>query len=511
MKSPCVMCALLASLTVGSQAQAQPAPRAPRAATARARTAPRPRPRPRAKVKRYTLAQLVKMVRKHSPAVLAARAKVKSAKMALLKAKLLWVPTAKMTLAFAPAPRVKCVVPEAFRQVTMSDGSSLYDTMYTDREKYCLGTNQSDDVKDFIQKYDPTSYWFRFEASIIQPLYTFGKIAFAKKLARQGVAAQRQRVRQARHSAVRDVRRAYFGLKLARELLFEIDEGWKYLRQAKKRIDKQLAEDSEDVDTVDKYRLQLLMTEVRDQVLQLKRAERLALGALRALIGRRAPRNLEVDAAPLTRVKTRVKSLKHYLALARSNRPEMRMLRVAIQASKAAVSLRKSMFAPDLAFVIKLRATASSSKDNPSSAYARDALHGTGLYLGLALKWDLDFHFKYTALSAAQSDLLAARHLKERATLGIELQIEKAHDELVTADKRLTLLKKTRKAAKKWLVTMSQRHDLGTADTKKLTDAVKAFFQTQLKLHQVVYELNLAAVELSRAVGVDVTKTWTPK
>ena len=206
-----------------------------------------------------------------------------------------------------------------------------------------------------------------------------------------------------------------------------------------------------------------------------------------------------------------VRSLKHYLSLARTNRPELQLLGVAIRASKAAVILRKSMFAPNLAFVVKIRATASASKDNPTSAYARDALHGTGLYLGLALKWDLDFHFKYTALSRAQSDLVATSHLKERATFGIELQIEKAHDELVTAGKRLDLLKKARKTAKKWLVTMSQRHDLGTANTKKLTDAVKAYFQTQLKVHQAVYELNMAAVELSRAVGRDVSKAWSPK
>jgi len=494
MKSRLVMCVVICCL-----AMAMAAP------VAQARSTPR------TQVKRYTLAQLVTLVRKHSPAVLAARAKVKSAQTALLKAKLLWVPSAKMTFSFAPAPRVKCTVPDAFKDVALTTGGTLYTAMDAEREKYCLGTDTSDDVRDFIKNYDPTSYWFRFEASVIQPLYTFGKIRNAKRLARQGVAAQRLRVRMARHEAVRDVRRAYFGLKLARELLFEIDEGWKYLRKAKKRIDKQLAADSDDVDTVDKYRLELLIAEVQDQVLQLKRAERLALGALRALIGRRVPRNLDVDKKPLTRVKAQVKSLKHYLDLAAGNRPELRLLRVAIKASKAVVSLRKSMFAPDLALVMKLRATASSSKDDPQSAYARDALHGTGLYIGLALRWNLDFHFKYTALSKARSELLAVSHLRERATLGVELQIEKAHDELVTARKRLTLLKKARKTARKWLITMSQRHDLGTADTKKLTDAVKAYFQTQLKVHRAVYELNLAAVELSRAVGVDVTKSWSNK
>jgi outer membrane protein TolC len=499
MRSPLMKCVLLSGLMVAAPPSvvAQPARRSGAA--------------PRAKVQRRTLAQLEGLVRKHSPAVLAARAKVKSAQTALLKAKLLWVPTAKMTFSFAPAPRVSCLVPQAFENVQMSDGSNLYATMNAQREKYCMGTDTSDDVRDFIKNYDPTSYWFRFEASVIQPLYTFGKIRNAKRLARQGVAAQQIRVRVARDDAVRDVRRAYFGLKLARELLFEIDEGWKYLRKAQKRIAKQLAADSDDVDTVDKYRLDLLVIEVKDQVLQLKRAERLALGALRALIGRRAPKNLDVDKKPLTRVKAQVKSLKHYLRLARTHRPELRLLGVAIKASKAVVSLRKTMFAPDLAFVLKLRATASSSKDNPSSAYARDALHGTGLYLGLALRWNLDFHFKYTALSQAQSELLAVTHLRERATLGVELQIEKGHDELVTAGKRLTLLQKARKTARKWLITMSQRHDLGTADTKKLTDAVKAYFQTQLKVHRAVYELNLAAVNLSRAVGVDVTKSWSHK
>ena len=451
------------------------------------------------------------MVRKDAPSIRVARAKVGAAEATLLKARLLWVPKASMTLAFAPSPKYKCVVPEAFRNVSMSDGSNLYTLMQADREKYCMGTDNTDTVSDFFKKYDPSSYWFRFELSLVQPIYTFGKIRYAKKLAHAGVEASRLRVVQARDRVVWDVRRAYFGLKLARELLFTIDEGSRHLKKAKKRVERLLAKDDDEVDFPDKYRLDILIAEVEDQTLRLKQAERLALAGMRALIGRKAARDLDVDAVPLAPVIAKVKPLRHYLDLARRRRPELRLLNVAVKASKAAVGLRTAKFLPDLGFILRFSSTYSTSEDNPQSAYLKDNLHGTGLFLGLTLKWDLDFHFKYADLAKARSQLVAARALREQASLGIEAQIEAAYDTVTTAEARLTLYRVARKSARKWLVTMSQRHDMGTVKTKQLTDALKAYFQTELKGHQAVYDLNLAVAKLSQVVGADVTSRWSKR
>lgn len=507
--------AVVAVGTVCCAAQISPAVAAP---TAAARTSvPRAGPdrvEPRRAFeapRRYTLAQLVRLARSHSPGISVARARVKAAQATLLKAKLLWAPNIKLKAMFAPVPNVSCVVPEAFRNVQMTDGSNLYTYMNANRESYCLGTDTSEEITDFFKSFSTLTYWFRADLTILQPLYTFGKIRFAKKLARAGVRAGRLRVRVARDEIVRNVRRAYFGLKLTRELLFEIDEGMKHLRKASKRVDRELDKESGEADLVDRYRLRILMAEVEDQTLVAKNAERLALAALRALIGRRAPKNLDVDSAPLGMVVAKVKPLNHYLKLARKHRAELKLLRVAMEASKAAVKLSISRFLPDFGLVMRLYAKASGSKDDPSSVYLSDQLHGVGFFVGIALKWDLNFHLQYADLAKARAQLVATRHLREQASLGLELQIEQAHGQLETSYKRLKLIKKAKKAARSWLTTMSQRHTIGVADTKKLTDAVKAYFQVQLKLHQTVFEFNMAAAELSRAVGTDITTAWSSR
>jgi len=355
-------------------------------------------------------------------------------------------------------PEIKCVVPEIFRNVQMSGGTSLYDAMNAEREKYCLGTDTSDTAADYFRNFDPHGCFVRFDLSLVQPLYTFGKIEHATRLARLGVAAQREEQRASGLQLEQDVRRAYFGLKLAREILFTVDEGRKYLRQAEKQIEEAIEKGSADVDLTDRYRFQIMKSDVDELVIQVKQGERQALAALRTLVGAAEGADLDVDESPLEAAEFTVRPLADYQDLATRSRPERRLLDLATRAADTLVKLRKSQFAPDLAFVLRYRAIASGSRDDPQNAYLNDQLHGNGLYLGLGLKWDLDFHFKYADLAKARAERDAAVSLQRYARSGIALQVEKAYEAVQGAADRVTLLRKTTRAAKSWLVTMAQRH-----------------------------------------------------
>jgi outer membrane protein TolC len=499
---------LLAPALGRSQAPATPpgpaaAPAPARGAVRPATAVPAPRPGPR-----YTLKELLEVARRGNGQVQAGAARIRSAEATLLKARLAWVPNASLSFAYTPMPEIRCVVPESFRNVTLTTGGSLYDALYAEREKFCLGTDTSDNVSDYFRNFDPRGYWVRFDLSLVQPIYTFGKIENATRLARLGVAASREEQRVAGLQLEQDVRRAYFGLKLAREILFTVDEGQKVLRQAEKQIEEAIAKGSADVDLTDRYRFQIMKSEVDELIIQVKQGERQALAALRALVGAAAGADLDVDEAPLEAAEFTVRPLAEYQDLASRSRPEHRLLDLATRAADTLVALRKSQFAPDLVFVLRYRAIASGSKDDPQSAYLNDPLHGNGLYLGLGLKWDLDFHFKYADLAKARAERDAAVSLRRYARSGIALQVEKAYEAVQGATDRVTLLRKTTRAAKSWMVTMSLRHEVGTASTKDLTDALKAYFQIEMKRHQAVSDLNLALAELSRMVGRDVVTAW---
>lgn len=490
--------------------QAAPAAAADRGAAPQAKE---PDPRARPARKRLRLHELEQLVRRDGPALGAARAKVMEAEAQLLKARLLYAPKIRFDMVYSIVPEYRCTLPEAFKDVTLAGGGTLYDAMSSRevRQRYCLGTDNSDTATDYFKNFDPRNYYFRFELNLGQPLYTFGKIRYAKRLAAHGVSAARLGERRARDEVVQSVRRAYFGLKLAREMLFTIEEGEEQLRKAEKRMERALAKDDAEMDLTDQYRLQLARADVDELTQKVKRGEALALSGLRALLGRGAPEGLDIDERPLGQATAQVKPLAHYLSLSRRNRPEWKLLDLALRAAQTQVKLKKADFLPDLLLLMRYRLNLSTSKDNPINAYLRDDLHGNSFYLGLALRWDLDFHFKYADLARAQAQLVATRHLREQARLGLEVQVERAHARLADAMKSLEVLGRARAAARRWLTTMGQRNEMGTAATKPLVDALKARFQADLRYLEAIHSFNLAAVDLSRLVGQDVTSLWESK
>ena len=79
---------------------------------------------------------------------------------------------------------------------------------------------------------DPQNFAWRFEGlfgsaqlDVTQPLYTFGKIDHARAAARAGLDAQRALADEAAGDLAVDAARAYWGLKLARELGYMLDDG----------------------------------------------------------------------------------------------------------------------------------------------------------------------------------------------------------------------------------------------------------------------------------------------
>src|SRR5438045_4173610 len=79
------------------------------------------------------------------------------------------------------------------------------------------------DILDTFRKLSGPSS--RAEIRLIQPVYDFGKIAAGAEAAENGVAALRQKQAGSAADVELNVRKAYWGRKLARELLDALDEG----------------------------------------------------------------------------------------------------------------------------------------------------------------------------------------------------------------------------------------------------------------------------------------------
>src|SRR5262249_38959195 len=152
----------------------------------------------------------------------------------------------------------------------------------------------------------------RTELRLVQPLFTFGKIAAGKVAAQQGLVASRDREEGLAADVELNVKKAYYGLKLARTVVETLNEGLGYLDDAQKQVDSELAPATGTVTQPDRRRLKPVRAEVDVRVLEARRMADVARNGLRALIGPDAPSDLDVDAEPLEPVSVPTRPLAFY-------------------------------------------------------------------------------------------------------------------------------------------------------------------------------------------------------
>ena len=130
---------------------------------------------------------------------------------------------------------------------------------------------------------------------LIQPLFDFGKISAGISAAEAGVEVSQQREAGARADVELNIRKAYYGLKFARDVIDMLDEGSGYVDDAQKRLDKDLANGTGNVSVTDKLRMRTVRAELDSRILEAKRLQGIARDSLRTLLGPKAPTDLDVD------------------------------------------------------------------------------------------------------------------------------------------------------------------------------------------------------------------------
>jgi outer membrane protein TolC len=300
------------------------------------------------------------------------------------------------------------------------------------------------------------------------------------------------------------VKKAYWGLKLARELLDALSEGSGYVDQAQKKIDKQLEEGSGNVTVTDKLRLKTVRAEVDARILETKRLATLALNGLRMLIGSEAPAELDVDDAPFEPLEIPERPVTYYEDQARLSRPEVRALDYLVKAKHALSDLEHRRAYPDLVLIGTASFAYAPTVDVPRNAFASNPFNSLGAGVAAALRMPLDLGPKLARADRIQAEA-EETDLRRREALGaIALDVQKSYGELTEAVARVEAVHKGEKAGKAWITAVAQNFAIGLAEARDLSDALLAFFQMRARYLQSVYDLNVAAAALSRATGAQV-------
>ncbi|MBU1070623.1 TolC family protein [Myxococcota bacterium] len=425
-------------------------------------------------------------VKNKSPDADKARFQLARAQALVKGSNLLWLPRISYSVQGAPSPTYRCTVPEAWMPSTLPTGMSEQEF----RETFCVGTDRDDSITLNLD-----GYALRFEVKAVLPLYTFGKLDYARAQARAARAAAHAGSELTRQKLWLTVRRSYFARRAYLESRRLSDRARKLLDEAGAKAEEY--EENGRISPTDLLRFKLGENEFSQKQLELERLGELTAATLHYLAGR----PVEVrESDPWEAVTTRPDPVDRLVARAVERRPELRLLAAARAAAVAQAGLARARMLPDLGLFVRYRLSLSNS-DNPTSAYANDPLHGNTLAFGLGIEGNLDFGAQITAVRLARIEQREIEARFAAAKDALTLEITSVRQDVILALDKLVLIEKGQKLARAWLLALSDQEALGVLKPRDMADALSALFKLQFSYWEVRAQLEIAWAQLALALG----------
>ncbi|RMF92750.1 MAG: TolC family protein [Nitrospinota bacterium] len=347
-----------------------------------------------------------------------------------------------------------------------------------------------------------TDIFARIDASIIQPLYTFGKLSNGIKAATHAVQVEKAQVRVKSAEIIRKVAEFYYGLVLARELQTLLSEAQTELDKARRRIQQLLEEGSETVTEMDLFKLDTFRGQLEKFLNEANKSAALALAALRMTIGMAPGTPFDIATKRLVPEKYPLQALSEYIETSRHLRPEFTQLREGLAARKALITVARRAYYPDVFIGVIAGLANADNRTDIDNPFIHDPFNESFATPILGLRWSLNFAATAAKVRGAEAEYRKLLEKKALAETGIPVQVEQAYREIVEAQQTITATEKAYKAARKWLVAAQANFDLGIGEARDLAEAFTEYLKMRAENFRAIYRFNLAVARLEQATGM---------
>jgi outer membrane protein TolC len=415
----------------------------------------------------FTLRQCLALADHNHPSILSARARVEYMRAQLDEARTAPFSNFTLTAGVGPAP--------TFR------GSQIYTQ---DRE---VGLSSSIGM----------AWRASLEGNV--PLWTFGKITNLWRAAEAQIQVGEGEADKVRNGIRLDVRRAYYGLQLARDGLALLGEAGNKLDGALVPIKAKVAEG--EGDEIDLLRLQTARAELDARFAEAQRGERVAVAALKFYTG--VDRDFDIPQLPLKPPRHELTELEPYLSAARRHRPDLRMARAGLAAREAQADLARSRLLPDVGLSLFGNYSRAPQITDQLNPFVRDDANYLRYGFGVGVRWSLDFLPAAARVRQADAQLEEMRHTMRYAMGGIGVEVEKAWAEATEMRKKVDAYKQASKYARQWMIKVAQGIDVGTFEERDMVDPARAYALQRYAYLSALMDLNMAMANLALATGWD--------
>ncbi|MCX8030099.1 MAG: TolC family protein [Thermodesulfovibrionales bacterium] len=343
------------------------------------------------------------------------------------------------------------------------------------------------------------------EVTLIQPIYTYGKIRGYKEAAEGGLKVAKAGVLKKKSEIILRTKELYFNFLFAKDIKNLILEIKEQLSKSIEKTEKQLQIGSPWADEVNIYKFRAYLGEVEKNLNEVDKNILFLKEALKASMG--LPKDIEFDIAENTLLpEERIPdSLEEYIQSAHTNRPELIQLKAGLEATKALIDVERSNFYPQFFVGMKTSILGATNRDKIKNPYISDDLNRSYGAIFAGFKMPIDFGLTKGRVMEAEAEHGKIKEKQRFAYEVIPLHIKKAYFDFEESKKNINELHIAFTNAKKWLVSATANYDMGVGEAKDVADAASAYALTKTNYLKSILNHRISYATLLNASGLDIS------
>jgi outer membrane protein TolC len=367
-------------------------------------------------------------------------------------------------------------------------------------------TNGSDPISTTdINKPSYDGVFGNAEVVLIQPIYTFGKIQSYRDAAGHAVKAYEAGARLKATEVALQVKEAYYGLLLGRELKGLLQDIKDQLDKSTDKVQRQLNAGAPNVDEVDLYKLQTYQGELQKYIAEADEGINKAYFGLQLLTDN-VGKDIDIKDEFLEPAQVNLEDYDFYKNMAMKERLEFLQLKEGLAAKKSLIKAEYADYFPQV-FVAGLYSIAgATNRDHLNNPYITDEFNHSYGGAVLGFKWGLDFGIRKGRVDEAKAEYMKLQMKQLYAEGGVPFQVKDAYLQLVEANSEIKSLNGAYTKAKQWVVASLSNFDLGVGEARDIADSVSAYGKIRADYFRAIFNQRMAIANLDHATGKDASE-----
>ena len=367
-------------------------------------------------------------------------------------------------------------------------------------EDDCSGTGcvSRNDRFDLAEGLSP---WYYIQYSLIKPLKTFGKIENFAIAAKHNIKVKEQNVRLQRGVTTFDVKKAYYGYLTAHNTNLFLADIQKRIDGAIETIQNWLDEDEGKASQSDLYALQSASALAESYVVKAAALETVALEGLKVLMGMPLSEPLELADERVIPLELPEKELLAMQTDAMKKRPEALQLDQGLKARRALVKAKRAMKKPNVYAGIAGMFSYSPYRDRVDNPHITDPFNDAGVTPIVGVQWEWAGGVQEARAQQAQAELDALLEKNAFARRGIPYQVSESYSQVQAYYDSTNSLKKSAKAARKWMIASYTDFEAGIEPVDKMVSAFQGYVLSYTQYLTTVYDYNMHVANLEKMTG----------